>query len=74
LSVCDFYLWGKLKQDMYRNSPYNVEALKNEIRSVIHDIAEGKLQRLSQNFLCQCQGYFWCRWTQCEHLLWNSSE
>jgi hypothetical protein len=32
LSVCDFYLWGKLKQNMYRNNPRTLEALENEIR------------------------------------------
>jgi hypothetical protein len=44
LRVCDFYLWGKLKQNVYRNNPRTLEALENEIWSVIHDITEGELQ------------------------------
>jgi hypothetical protein len=54
LSVCDFHLWGKLKQNVYRNNPRTLEALENEIRSAIHDITEGKLQRVSQNFVRRC--------------------
>jgi hypothetical protein len=44
LSVCDFYLWRKLKQNVYRNNPRTLEALENEIRTVIHDITERELQ------------------------------
>jgi hypothetical protein len=54
LSVRDFYLWGKLKQNVCRNNPRTLEALENEIRSAVHDITEGKLQRVSQNFLRRC--------------------
>jgi hypothetical protein len=58
LSVCDFYLWGKLKKNVYRNNPRTLEALENEIRSVIHNITEGELQRVSQNFLHRFQACF----------------
>jgi hypothetical protein len=56
--VCCSYLWGKLKQNMYRSNLRTPEALKNEMRSVIHDITEGELQWVSQNFLSQCQACF----------------
>jgi hypothetical protein len=69
LSVCDFYLWEKLKQNVYRNNPHTLEALENEIRSVIHDITEGELQRVSQNFLHQCQACFDADGHHFEHFL-----
>jgi hypothetical protein len=29
LSICDFYLWGNLKEKVYQNNPRTADALKN---------------------------------------------
>lgn len=55
LSACDFYLWGNLKQKVYKNNPRTVEALENEIRRAIAEITEAELRRVSLNFLRRCQ-------------------
>jgi hypothetical protein len=51
LSVCEFYLWGKLKGKVCRNTPRTAEALQNEIRNVVASISADELQRVSQRFL-----------------------
>jgi hypothetical protein len=50
----DFYLWENLKQKIYRNVTYNLEALQIEIWSIILEIMEGEV--ISQN-LCWCNKY-----------------
>jgi hypothetical protein len=45
-TVRDFYMWGNLKQKVYSNNPRTLKALKNKIRSVIHNITDGELQRV----------------------------
>jgi hypothetical protein len=68
MSVCDFYLCGKLKQNVYRNNPHTLEALENEIRSVIYNITD-ELQQVSQNFLRWCQACFNVDGHHFEHFL-----
>jgi hypothetical protein len=50
-SVCNFYLWGNLKEKVYRNNPCTAEALQNEIRNVNASITANELQHVSQGFL-----------------------
>ena len=42
LNPCDFFLWGYLKDKVYRHQPTTMDALKiaitHEIRSIDHDI------------------------------------
>jgi hypothetical protein len=40
LNVCDFYLYGNLKQKVYRNNPHTFKALQTEIPNVILEIKE----------------------------------
>jgi hypothetical protein len=56
LNVCAFHLWENLEQKFYRNNPCTLEALQIEIRSVIVEIMEGKLQHVI-NLLHQCEMY-----------------
>jgi hypothetical protein len=49
LSFCDFYLWGNLKGKVYKNNPRVIEALQNEITSVVASITVDELQKVSQN-------------------------
>jgi hypothetical protein len=51
LSVCDFYLWLKLKGKAYRNTPCTTEALQIEIRNVVSLISADKFQHILQGFL-----------------------
>jgi hypothetical protein len=39
--VWDFYLWGSLEEEVYRNNPCT---LQNEIQNVILEIMEGELK------------------------------
>jgi hypothetical protein len=55
LILCEFYLGRKFKQNVYKNNPCTLEALENEIRSVIHNITENELQQVTKNFLLWCQ-------------------
>lgn len=55
LTVCDFYLWGTLKNRVYRNNPHSVDELKNSIRTEILKITEEELKRVNANFIKRCQ-------------------
>lgn len=58
LTPCDFFLWGYLKSQVYRNSPATLDALKNNIRREIEAITEDTCRRVMVNFrgrLQECQ-------------------
>ena len=40
----DFYLWGRLKNAVYKISPRTLEELKRNIRDEINNINRGELQ------------------------------
>jgi hypothetical protein len=44
-SFCDFYLWGNLKGNVYKNNPRSTEALQNEITRVIGSVTVDELQQ-----------------------------
>jgi hypothetical protein len=46
ISVCDFYLWGNLKGKVFKNNPRTADALKTEIRNIVHSINGEELQRV----------------------------
>ena len=54
LSICDYYLWGNLKQKVYKNNPRSIDSLQNEITRVIHSITVDELQRVSRNLFVRC--------------------
>lgn len=57
LSICDFFLWGYLKERVFRSRPHNVEELKLRIREEIAAIPLEMCQRATENFrkrLQQC--------------------
>ena len=39
LTPCDFFLWGHVKEEVYKNSPQTLDQLENSIRVVISDIS-----------------------------------
>ena len=51
--MCDFYLWGTLKNNVYRNNPHTVDELKENITE-IRKITE-ELICVNVNFIKRCQ-------------------
>ena len=41
---CDFYLWGRLKNVVYKTNSRTMEELKSNIRDEINRISKGELQ------------------------------
>ena len=55
LSVCNFYLWGTLKQKVYANNPHNLDQLKENITNAIRRITREELQAVSANVVKRAQ-------------------
>lgn len=51
LSPCDFYLWGRLKGNVYHNNPRTLEELKQNIRQEIANIPVEELQTVFLNMI-----------------------
>jgi Holliday junction resolvasome RuvABC ATP-dependent DNA helicase subunit len=54
LNLCDFYLWGNLKQKVYKTNPHTIEELKENIRNEVSAISPGGL-RVITNLVRRCQ-------------------
>jgi inhibitor of nuclear factor kappa-B kinase subunit alpha len=54
LNPCDFYLWGNLKQKVYKTNPHTIEELKENIRNEVSTIPPGELQVIT-NLVRRCQ-------------------
>jgi hypothetical protein len=54
LYPCDFYLWGNLKQKVYKTNPHTTEELKENIRNELSAISPGEL-RVITNLVQWCQ-------------------
>ncbi|CAH0382002.1 unnamed protein product [Bemisia tabaci] len=50
LTCLDFYLWGKLKDAVYKSRPNNPEEMKQRIRDVCASITPQELSRVRKNF------------------------
>jgi hypothetical protein len=68
-SFRDFYLWGNVKQEVYKNNPCSIEALQNEITHAIRSTAVYKLQKVSHNLFKQCEACLQAEGGHFEHLL-----
>jgi inhibitor of nuclear factor kappa-B kinase subunit alpha len=55
LNPCDFYLWGNLKQKVYKTNSHTIEELKENIRNEVSAISPGELQRVITNLVWWCQ-------------------
>ena len=55
LTLCDFYLWGTLKNKDYRNNPHTMDELKNNITTEMRNITQQELMRVNDNFIRRCQ-------------------
>lgn len=49
LDPCDFFLWGYIKNQVYRELSENITDLKAKIRHAIASITEGTLQKVFEN-------------------------
>ena len=52
---CDFYLWSRLRNAMYKTNLRIVEELKRNICDEINNISRGELQQVIGNFIKRCQ-------------------
>ncbi|XP_039307110.1 uncharacterized protein LOC120358168 [Solenopsis invicta] len=50
LSVCDFFLWGYLKERVYANKPRTLDQLRVNIRREIAEIKPAMLKKVNDNF------------------------
>lgn len=50
LNPCDYFLWGYLKDEVYRGSPRTVEEVKARIRTKISEITTETLRDVIGNF------------------------
>ena len=50
----DVYLWGRLKNAVYKTNPRTLEKMKRNIRDEIN-VNRGELQRVMENFIKRCQ-------------------
>ena len=51
----DFYLWGRLKNAVYKTNPCILEELKRNSHDEINNINRGELQQVMENFIKRCQ-------------------
>lgn len=49
--VCDFFLWGYAKDQVYANNPKNLEQLKTNLREVMAEILPQMCRNIIGNFL-----------------------
>ena len=50
LNLCDLFLWGYLKGQVYKNRTQNVQQLMEAIREEIALIPRAMLEKVMQNF------------------------
>ena len=53
--ACDFYLWGNLKNKVYKTNPHTLDELKQNIRTQINAILQAELMRVNAYFLRRCR-------------------
>jgi hypothetical protein len=66
--VCDLYLWGNLKERVYRNTLHTAEPLQNEVRDVVALISANE-HHVSQRFLQRYEAYLRATGNHFEHFL-----
>lgn len=51
LNPCDFFLWGYIKDKVYKNNPKTMEELQNAIREEFSTIQPDLLKKVTDNFI-----------------------
>jgi hypothetical protein len=54
LKLCDFYLWGSLKDKVYKRNPHTLHELEEYIREEISRISPAELQHVNQSMFSLC--------------------
>ena len=67
-SICDFYLWGNLKDKVYSNNPHTIEELKINIHNAIVEITPNELANVG-NMLKHAELSIQVHDEQFQHLL-----
>ncbi|KAK7101965.1 hypothetical protein V1264_020263 [Littorina saxatilis] len=65
----DFYLWGFLKDNVYRNNPQTITELKRAITTTIRGISQQECVRVIDNFARRVQVCMQRRGGHLEHVL-----
>ena len=69
LSPPDFYLWGFLKDRVYKNTPQTLPALKSNITREIRAITGETLKKVMQNFAARLKHVLAKKGAHIEHML-----
>jgi hypothetical protein len=69
LNLCDFYLWGNLKDKVYSNNPRTLVELKQSIRETISSIEVSELKLVSNNIFTRLEACLRAEGRHSEHLL-----
>jgi hypothetical protein len=64
LTPCDSYLWGSLKDKVYKRNPHTLHELEENIRDEISRISPAELQCVNQSVFLRCNA---CSQAQGEH-------
>jgi hypothetical protein len=54
LSSCDFFLWGRIKEIVFRNNPKDRQNMKQCIKDAFDQITVDELRNVSREFLNRC--------------------
>jgi hypothetical protein len=69
LTPLDFYLWGTIKEKVYKTPILNIEDLKNRIRLQCRAITPETLRRVRRSFLNRLEACLQANGRHFEHLL-----
>jgi hypothetical protein len=71
LNPCDFYLWGKQKDNVYVNNPHTLDELKDNIWFEISNITREEICRVAGNIFRRCEAYLQAEARHLEIVLQN---
>ena len=69
LNACDFFLWGYLKDRVYKEKIRDMDHLKERITEEINSIQTGLLRRVVSNFQTRCCIVAEQNGSHCENIL-----
>ena len=55
LSPCDYFLWGYVKSEVFKDRPTTIDGLKAAICKTINEIPQEMTQRAMENFRIRLQ-------------------
>ena len=70
LNPCDFFLWGHLKDCIYRNKPTTLQQLKENVLQYSRDIDQHLCERVIQSFKKRMKVCVQRKGRHLEHVIW----